>query len=337
MIVWLASYPRSGNTLTRIILKQRFCKKTYSMHGDKHDIGASSELAELTGHASNEILSQNRIELMRESNLTYYVKTHELPNELTSTDDQVLYIARDGRDVVASYYNYLRNYLPTFVSIYDVILGQVPFGSWSDHVKSWSELASDRILLLHYEDYLKAPEQFITAIGNFLELEDSGGELPEFGKLKNISREFFRRGSVKGWEEDLNSDALDLFWAANGDVMVDCGYALERDSTVSPGAGMATILRTYLRQAASLEPTLTDLIWHRQELHLTRQLLQETQQDLQRSRLDLFRTQQELLVSQHYLDASRKQVQDILSSTSWRVTSGLRWVMTRCNQAISRG
>lgn len=47
MIIWLASYPRSGNILLRIILKSVFGKETYSKYNDLKDIGANQKIMEL--------------------------------------------------------------------------------------------------------------------------------------------------------------------------------------------------------------------------------------------------------------------------------------------------
>ncbi len=50
MIVWLASYPRSGNTFFRVILNSIFDIKTYSIYDDKGDIGADEKTSETVGH-----------------------------------------------------------------------------------------------------------------------------------------------------------------------------------------------------------------------------------------------------------------------------------------------
>ncbi len=50
MIVWLASYPRSGNTFFRIILNSIFGIKTYSVYDDIIDISADKKTSEVVGH-----------------------------------------------------------------------------------------------------------------------------------------------------------------------------------------------------------------------------------------------------------------------------------------------
>jgi len=53
MIVWLASYPRSGNTALRVLLNRVFGLETLSLYDDRTDIGASEERARLVGHRSH--------------------------------------------------------------------------------------------------------------------------------------------------------------------------------------------------------------------------------------------------------------------------------------------
>ncbi len=340
MIVWLASYPRSGNTLTRIIINKRFSEETFSLHGDNHDIGVNAEMTRLTGHANTGLLSRSRIELMRQSSRRYYIKTHRLPDWYASIDDLVVYIIRDCRDVISSYYNYLKKFSKAFVSLEDVIVGQVPFGAWADHIVYWSELPSDRVLTMRYEDYLLAPDQFIQNLGDFLDLEDTGVALPDFESLNAINKHFFRSGGARSWEHDIDNNNLDLFWAIHGDVMDAHGYPntdseKKSDCSVRPEWVVRTRMRAsrerleiqrkenddLIKQLAGIKQNLDDLI----------KQLAGIKQNLDDLIKQLAGIKQNLRESGIKLDAANVTLRQMVNSTSWRITGGLRWLATQYN------
>lgn len=67
MIIWLALYPRSGNTFFRLLLKAAFDQSTFSIYDDKlfDAIGASQEI----GHAP----LPAPVEELKEKEETYFV------------------------------------------------------------------------------------------------------------------------------------------------------------------------------------------------------------------------------------------------------------------------
>src|SRR4051794_24293951 len=105
MIIWLASYPRSGNTLLRIILKSVFDRRTYSKHDDVNDIGADSRVAEEVGHQALGASWDGAYQRMRDDAQSYLVKTHDPPED----DGRAIYIVRDGRSTCRSFYHYLKD------------------------------------------------------------------------------------------------------------------------------------------------------------------------------------------------------------------------------------
>ena len=79
-MIWLASFPRSGNTFFRIILYEVYGIESSAFHRDPN----------------------------RKLNLHYdrypVVKTHLLPNQLIPDDSNIpaVYLVRDGRDALVS-------------------------------------------------------------------------------------------------------------------------------------------------------------------------------------------------------------------------------------------
>jgi len=121
MIVWLASYPRSGNTFVRILLHQLYGVPTYTgfMAGDDLDYDVNA--GHITGHTplpsyvldaipggpdalitkAEDTLKPALDRLEREEQI-YFIKTHCTAKELFDSPYRALLIVRDVRDAVVS-------------------------------------------------------------------------------------------------------------------------------------------------------------------------------------------------------------------------------------------
>jgi hypothetical protein len=218
MIVWLASYPRSGNTFLRVLLYHAFGLKTCSLHGDVTDIAARSRTSEIVGHIA---LSRGwSADQARLDDRLWLVKTHELPQG----DETAIYVIRDGRETLVSYFNYLQHYSARASNLYSVIEGAVPFGPWSDHVEAWNPLARDNTLLLRFEDLTESPQQHLGQLAQFLSVEPVSRSIPDFAELRATDPSFFRSGRTDSWKTAFDEEHHHLFWLLHGDVMSKYGY-----------------------------------------------------------------------------------------------------------------
>lgn len=218
MIIWIASYPRSGNTFVRLVLHHYFGLQTYSVYDDHYDIGKDKRTREIVGHSflpegwePAEAASSKEL---------WLVKTHNLPAD----DERAIYIIRDGRDVMVSYQKYLEDFANQRAELFDVIAGFVPFGSWSNHVNEWNPAKRDKTLLLRYEDLLSSPDASIESIGAFIDIEPISQDMPSFAYLHSINPNFFRRGASKYWKDTFSHDHELLFWALHSRTMQNHGY-----------------------------------------------------------------------------------------------------------------
>lgn len=222
MIVWLASYPRSGNTLLRTILLRCFGLKTYSLYDDLADIGGRPQFSSAVGHLSHGLDKQSFYERAAKSDQTFFVKTHDPPWD----DAKALYIVRDGRSSIVSYYHYLKVFCPDAKALLeDIIMGDCPFGSWSDHYESWRPAHRPNTLLLRYDELVCNPRQSIKTLSDFIACPTLCLEAPAFGDLKAIDANFFRSGNDASNIGELKGEELDLFWLMHGQVMGESGYA----------------------------------------------------------------------------------------------------------------
>jgi hypothetical protein len=222
MIVWLASYPRSGNTFFRIILNSIFEIKTYSIYDDISDIGADAKTSEVVGH---EFLPEDfEISQAREEKKTYYIKTHEPFDERVNARDKIIYLIRDGRESSLSLMKHLNIYSKQKMQLIDVIEGNTFVGKWSDHVSSWDPYKRENTLLVKFEELIQEPVKFIEVLSEFLKLMPIGEKIPTFEELKKINPKFFRSGKTDAWKQEYTQEEHILFWLLNGAVMYEHGY-----------------------------------------------------------------------------------------------------------------
>lgn len=222
MIVWLASYPRSGNTFFRVLLNSIFNIKTYSIYDDRFDIGADKKTADIVGHIflpKNFDLAKARVE-----SEVYYIKTHDLPDEKVTTEDKVIYLVRDGRDAIVSFKHYFKDYFDLEADYKDLMLGNYTYGAWGSHVKQWLEHQSEQQLLIKFEQLTRQPEQLISVLAAFLQVSPLQKQVPAFADLKKINNMFFRQGTIASWQNDLSKEEHDYFWQLNANIMDKLGY-----------------------------------------------------------------------------------------------------------------
>src|SRR5436189_1321267 len=99
--VWIASYPRSGNTFLRIILENVFRMTSYSVYnveGQNYQDPSAEALEEAPFLPRNWRQSISRTADRK----AVPIKTHDRPED----QGPAIYIIRDGRAVIHSYYHY---------------------------------------------------------------------------------------------------------------------------------------------------------------------------------------------------------------------------------------
>src|SRR5437588_2989811 len=104
MIVWLASYPRSGNSLLQNILMVSFGLQIHVKDPLFSTDSGNDKLGEI-GHV-DEYLDPQRLNEAAVSDHTYYIKTHDPPQDHA----KAIYIVRDGRSAIVSYPHFLKDF-----------------------------------------------------------------------------------------------------------------------------------------------------------------------------------------------------------------------------------
>ena len=184
MIVWIASYPKSGNTYLRSFLSSYY----YSDEG-KFEFSQLANIRQFPNikfskskmynneeASKNWIYNQNLYFKKEDFNL---VKTHNClypfnGHQFTSANETIgaIYIVRDPRNVITSMkHHYALNYEMAFklmVNEHASLLETTAdkdfsnftfLNSWSNHYKSWKNNSIFKVLFIKYEDLEKYKEE----------------------------------------------------------------------------------------------------------------------------------------------------------------------------------
>ena len=220
MILWLASWPRSGNTLLRMCLEQAFGLDSYSRYNDERDLGANARVADAVGHhAWSGSFDEFRASAARDARWVP-IKTHHLPDD----DAPAIYVIRDGRSACVSYLHYLEHFGSGPVTLEDVIIGATPFGSWSEHVEAWRPLERPKTLVVRYESLCEEPQAAIEAIAELIGVAPRARFENQFAEMQALLPTFFRSGKDAGNVAEFPADLLPLFDLLHGEVQQGLGY-----------------------------------------------------------------------------------------------------------------
>ncbi|ODA68669.1 Sulfotransferase domain protein [Methyloligella halotolerans] len=279
MIIWLASYPRSGNTFFRSVLKHYFDLQSYSIHGDHRDIGANEGLGDLVGHMQGDKGTLD-LDALRHDREIHVVKTHDLPCEYMQGSDEVIYVSRDGRDATTSYLKYLHRVagLPA-TSLEDVIAGKVPFGFWGNHVHRWRQAVFDRIQFFRFEEITADPYSLADRLAESIGRGRSREPFPDFNSFKESAPNFFGSGKSGNFANQFSEEELALFELYSGPAMRLAGYSsseLDENEVAAYGAFCANVTdgNSAIGEAARL----------RAELQQARKRYNSAEQALQKER-----------------------------------------------------
>src|SRR5579862_1358643 len=285
--VWIASYPRSGNTFLRIILESVFRLPTYSIYfveGEAHTDPSAEALDEAPKLPRDWRETLGRAEVSN----PVLIKTHDAPED----EAPAIFIARDGAAAIHSYFHYHRKYAFEQPSLTEVIAGACQFGSWSDHYRAWQPKTRPNTLLLRYDELVCQPELAISQLAQFLSLKPEQTRLPAFEELQKRLPAFFRRGQNTDYLSEWSPAHLALFNALHAPVMEDLGFPLVPSSgseiAVKELAASASRLhRMYLDQLGKLGRAVAT---HREEVARLSREIEDLSGKVQRTFNPLLKT-----------------------------------------------
>ena len=203
MIIWLASYPKSGNTWLRFFIVSLLLKENnevslkhlegikqfptnYHFRGfnlSKLDLGNLNKICKYWIAAQKIINSDNKIRFFKTHNALCKLDNNIFTNEENTLG--TIHIVRDPRNILSSVNNHFHHksleeskefILDERKGIFNkskiekskvFTLPQV-IGSWKTHYNSW-KLIKKNYLLVKYEDLINKPESEFKRIASYIE------------------------------------------------------------------------------------------------------------------------------------------------------------------------
>lgn len=179
--VFIVGFPKSGNTLMQFVMSHL----VYGVNESNSLSLANIIVPDI--YANKYYFKFNRVN---------YFKSHELP---VKEYKRVIYIVRDGRDAIYSYFHMLNNQNQD-VKLNDLFNETIKFNNctWRQHVRSWIENKYNAdILYIRFEDLISDKSETLKKIISFLNLD-----VNEYDVQKVIDRT-----SVKSMQEyELKDD-----------------------------------------------------------------------------------------------------------------------------------
>lgn len=244
MVIWIASYPRSGNSFLRVLLHNLSGLPTYSIYQNESE---PSQISTKNIENKRKLLSKGKklgghtplpcsIEEMKQSSEIFFVKTHELPSDRLPT----VYLFRDGRDASLSYVKFIQEHIHEYAKdktetqiLKALIAGKGFFGEWSNHISLWTGRGAPTVLIrFEYLINHSNPKAIIEYIFQKLNLNyplpGKNASLPSFQELKRVQPKLYKSGKVGNWQTKMSPEIHELFWQEHGAVMRKMGYSKEQ-------------------------------------------------------------------------------------------------------------
>jgi hypothetical protein len=275
-IVWVASYPRSGGTWTRMLL----FNLVQIMSGSREacDINALGDFspwdAKLKYYRKylkqgfenapfDEVVAarhQVHQDIADKAAGRVFVKTHWPLCEIGSHESVnrsvtagAIYLVRNPLDVAISFAHHFMKPIDTVIEILNTAGSHMIsdgifefWGSWSDHVASWTHQTTPTICCVRYEDLLSDPERWFGVVAHHVfEPAPSTEQLraaianTSFAILRNQeekrgfkdtpagapqSVKFFREGRAGQWQQHLSTVQVDCIVSSHREQMERFSY-----------------------------------------------------------------------------------------------------------------
>lgn len=232
--VFVIGFPKSGNTWLLHIVAHLYYGLNYNQ---------SKNLISMI------VPDRHETNYYRRINETCFFKSHELPSPQFK---KVIYIYRDGRDALYSYYM-MEKGKNKDVSLEDFFMEDKPMYpcKWHEHLEAWVRNPYDaEILYVRYEDLKKTPQQVFAKIADFInarhtnesieycieqtsfktmtQLEKNDAYWKEQKQKKGWTEtgQFVRKGAVGDYMQNVPKHLIDEFNAYSETVLKQHNYEI---------------------------------------------------------------------------------------------------------------
>lgn len=233
-VVWIASYPKSGNTWVRFLVCNLAFGPQDSAAALNQLVPDIHEIAEVPPPPTQPVLLK-----------THFPFTPALP--LAASTAGAIYVVRDPADVMLSNYHYsqrsgganagaLAQYLEQYLAARgDPRWITLQMGCWDDHVRSWlCRNAPFPVLALRYEDLLRDTLQAARQIAVFLGLALPSHEL----ERAVAAASFARMREIE--EADIHRKRVGIFYKPYLQTSINTGMRFMRAGRAGEAARVFT-------------------------------------------------------------------------------------------------
>ena len=231
MIIWIASYPKSGNTYLRsFIASYYFSKKGKfdfsllmnilqfpSVKFTKKNIYSETEASQSWIYNQEQFFSGEKVHFVKTHNTLNSFKGNEFVNNNQTLG--AIYIVRDPRNVITSMKNhYSMSYDYAYSKLIDENASLLEksrdndhsnftfLGSWANHYKSWKMSKKFKTLFIRYEDLennkFKSFNKIVTFIDNLKKDQTKINEKKLINSINSTNFANLRnKEEIEGFEE----------------------------------------------------------------------------------------------------------------------------------------
>ena len=270
-IIWLASFPKSGNTWLRAFLHNllRNPNEPYDINKLADFTKGDAQMAwynlidkrpgsEITKDEVAKLRPRIHRLMMQSRPDSVFIKTHNklvedrgTPMHSMEYTAGAIYVIRNPLDVTLSFANHygltadeaiLKMATPGLHTENSERYCYEIYGTWSEHVQSWTTHTHPGLHIVRYEDMLEAPVKTFGSVLKFLGLNVSRERLDKAIKLSSfkvlqeqekrqgfvekteVAERFFREGKAGQWKRELTPAQVDAVVAAHREQMARFGY-----------------------------------------------------------------------------------------------------------------
>ena len=211
MFIWLASYPKSGNTLVRSLLAAYFFTKDGRCNFEiiknilqfpevklfiNQGVNYKNEMEMIKNYikVQESINKKKSVQFLKTHSYLFNIENHPFTNLDNSLG--VIYIVRDPRNVLisASNHNQTSNEKTLEHLVTGHVMGKndgngtlVYTGNWASNYESWKSFKSvGKYLLIKYEDLIYDKENTFLKILNFIHKLSKNNFVLDKKKFKNV-------------------------------------------------------------------------------------------------------------------------------------------------------
>ena len=227
--IFVVGYPKSGNTWVQCLLAG-------AIYGVDLELAPDSQVQELIPDVHGK-------RFYRRHSSPVVFKYHGLP---VPEYKRVVYLFRDGRDVMVSYWHHLQAANASEIDFLKVVqTGEGLFPcKWEDHVRQWlANPYESRMLFVRYEDLQRDPVRELRLILNFAGVERDltvlrrAAEKASFAVMQAREKRFgwensqwpkdktfIHRGAVGSYADEMPLPVQEAFLMETSNLLGELGY-----------------------------------------------------------------------------------------------------------------